>query len=55
MGLRITRRATARWNGQVSTGTGELSVASGAFTGPEKGRVCMLAAMSIAPDGGDGP
>lgn len=32
--MRITRRASAVWKGSVEAGGGELSLGSGAFTGP---------------------
>jgi osmotically inducible protein OsmC len=34
MGFQITRRANATWAGSDSTGTGEISLGSGSFTGP---------------------
>ncbi|MBL5972370.1 MAG: OsmC family peroxiredoxin [Candidatus Leucobacter sulfamidivorax] len=34
MALQIVRRATAKWSGSDSAGTGSISLGSGAFTGP---------------------
>ncbi len=48
MSARVSRRATAKWSGTTSDGSGELALGSGAFSGPYtlKARVDDVSAVT---------